>query len=188
MDRCEYIELRMEEVVNDIQMESATKVVDDNIIREQPYEPEDMVVEDNVMPIPCPYLGFVALKRATTTPVTLEEMPLKVLKIEIEVGEPSASSQRWNSKHVPIDVIVIDSNSDDDALVAIMESRSSGAAIEMEMKPTIQTQVETYLEARGCLAGEISCECQLRRELQVHMKQEVAHALEVERHNAIINK
>ena len=92
MDRCEHIALRMEEVVNDIQMEFATKGVDDNIIQKRSYEPEDMLVEDNVMPIRSD-LGFVALKRAATTLVTLGEMPLKVPKVETEVGEPKASSQ-----------------------------------------------------------------------------------------------
>ena len=156
VDRCEHIELRMEEVVNDIQMESTTKVVNDNIIRERPYEPKDMVVEDSVTPIPS-YLGFVALKRATTIPMTLEEMPLKVPKIETEVGESSASSRWWNSKHVPIDVIVIDSDSNNDAPVAVIVSRSSGAAIEMELKPSIQTQVRDIFGGTGELSkGDLS--------------------------------
>ena len=143
MDRCKHIALRMEEVVNDIQMESATKVVDDNIIREQPYEPEDMVAEDSITSIPSD-LSFFALKRVATTPMTLGEMPLKVPKIETKVGEPNALSRQWNSKHVPIDVIVIDSDSDKDAPLAIIESISFGAVVEMELKPSIQTHVETY--------------------------------------------
>ena len=51
----------------------------------------------------------------------------------------------------------------------------------MELKPLIQTQVETYLEAHGSLVGEISHESQLRRKLQAQMEQEVARALEAER-------
>ena len=170
----------MEEVVDNIQIESPAKVVEESIIRERPYKPEDMVVEDIVMPKPS-NLGFVALKRAATSPVTLGEMPLKVTKIEIEVGKPSTLCQWWDSKQVPIDVIVIDSNSDDDAPVPIIESRFSGATTEMELKPSIQMQVETYLEAWRSSTRKMSCEQQLQRKLQAQMEQKVALALEVKR-------
>ena len=94
---CEHIALRIEEVVDDIDMESLAKIVERSIFREGPYEREDMVAKDCVMPIPSD-LGYVVLKRIATTPMTLEKVPLKVPKIETKVGGPSASSRWWDSK------------------------------------------------------------------------------------------
>ena len=86
-------------------------------------------------------------------------------KIEIEVDGPSELCWRWNSVHVSIDVIVLNSNFDNDAPELAMESILSGATTKMELKLSIQMQVYTYLEARGSSTGEISHERQLQKEL-----------------------
>ena len=93
LERHEHISLGIEEVAHDIKLESSTKVVEESITLEGPYKPEDMMVEDYVMPTPSD-LGFVALKRVATTPVTLKEVRWKVPKIETEIGGPNVLC-RW---------------------------------------------------------------------------------------------